>query len=165
MAKKGKFSTFLQYVIIILKINCYLIVPCIFDVTNANNNLSENIQIKNISSINVNLLLTTSTTYTTIPVTIISNTTTSIPITTVQTNVNHVNEVTAAALRSDYGGSFSKCTISEFKCDNNNCINANKFCNQINDCGDNSDEPMHCTRKYHSIKILFTVFRLLFIQV
>lgn len=50
--------------------------------------------------------------------------------------------------KNDYSGSFSKCSISEFKCDNNKCINTNEYCNQVNDCGDNSDEPRHCTRKY-----------------
>merc|ERR1719228_3001672 len=33
-----------------------------------------------------------------------------------------------------------KCTRSEFKCSNNNCVSMELFCNGDNDCGDNSDE-------------------------
>lgn len=124
MAKKGKLDALLPNLIIIFSANCYLMSAFIFDGTSA----FENLQIKNVSSINESLA-------------------TSAATASPRTESKNVQAVTAAALRSDYSGSFSKCAISEFKCDNNNCINANKFCNHVNDCGDSSDEPMHCTRK------------------
>lgn len=52
---------------------------------------------------------------------------------------------TPAALKSAY--SQSRCSMSEFVCSNGKCVTANKFCDKVNDCGDNSDEPRFCSRK------------------
>lgn len=41
-----------------------------------------------------------------------------------------------------------KCSISEYTCANNKCISLAQFCDNNDDCGDNSDEPRFCTRKY-----------------
>lgn len=55
---------------------------------------------------------------------------------------------TAAPLRQDPRGSLNGCSLSEFTCINSKCIPINKYCDRTNDCGDNSDEPRFCTRKY-----------------
>lgn len=52
--------------------------------------------------------------------------------------------VTPAALRSY---NTQGCTLSEFTCINLKCIPISKYCDRVNDCGDNSDEPRFCTRK------------------
>lgn len=39
------------------------------------------------------------------------------------------------------------CKQSEYQCHNGRCISTNRFCNSVNDCGDNSDEPRFCTRE------------------
>lgn len=57
---------------------------------------------------------------------------------------------TAAALKSNDGGHLgaaSRCTLAEYTCTNGQCVPANKFCDKVNDCGDNSDEPRFCSRK------------------
>lgn len=41
----------------------------------------------------------------------------------------------------------TNCAMSEFTCTNGKCIQLNKFCDKVNDCGDSSDEPRFCTRK------------------
>lgn len=53
--------------------------------------------------------------------------------------------ITPAALRSY---NTQGCTLSEFTCINLRCIPISKYCDRVNDCGDNSDEPRFCTRKY-----------------
>ncbi|KAK9889675.1 hypothetical protein WA026_007054 [Henosepilachna vigintioctopunctata] len=40
----------------------------------------------------------------------------------------------------------SKCKKSEFTCNNRKCIPLNFYCNNVNECGDSSDEPRYCTR-------------------
>lgn len=40
------------------------------------------------------------------------------------------------------------CQISEYYCDNRKCVSLDKFCNGVDDCGDSSDEPRHCSRKF-----------------
>lgn len=49
-----------------------------------------------------------------------------------------------------------KCKKSEFTCNNGKCIPSNSFCNNVNDCGDSSDEPRYCTSKYC---LYFSLFR------
>ncbi|XP_058836455.1 uncharacterized protein LOC131693017 isoform X2 [Topomyia yanbarensis] len=39
-----------------------------------------------------------------------------------------------------------QCAISEHTCNNGRCVPLNKYCNNVNDCGDGSDEPRYCTR-------------------
>lgn len=39
------------------------------------------------------------------------------------------------------------CTLSEFTCINLRCVPLGKYCDRVNDCGDNSDEPRFCSRK------------------
>lgn len=41
----------------------------------------------------------------------------------------------------------SQCSISELTCTNGKCVPLNKFCDNVNDCGDSSDEPRFCTSK------------------
>lgn len=45
----------------------------------------------------------------------------------------------------------TKCAMSEYTCTNGKCIQLNKYCDNINDCGDSSDEPRFCTRKFLSL--------------
>ncbi|KFB42898.1 AGAP006444-PA-like protein [Anopheles sinensis] len=40
----------------------------------------------------------------------------------------------------------SQCALSEHTCTNGRCIPWDKYCNNVNDCGDGSDEPRFCTR-------------------
>lgn len=39
----------------------------------------------------------------------------------------------------------TQCAMSEHTCDNGRCIPMNKYCDNVNDCGDSSDEPRYCT--------------------
>lgn len=39
----------------------------------------------------------------------------------------------------------TQCAMSEHTCNNGRCIPLNKFCDNVNDCGDSSDEPRFCT--------------------
>lgn len=41
-----------------------------------------------------------------------------------------------------------QCAMSEHTCNNGRCVPLNKYCNNVNDCGDGSDEPRFCTSKY-----------------
>lgn len=54
---------------------------------------------------------------------------------------------TPAAYKLDIRDPLIGCSLSEFACKNSKCVPASKFCDKINDCGDNSDEPRFCTRK------------------
>lgn len=40
------------------------------------------------------------------------------------------------------------CRLSEMLCDTGQCISLDKYCNGEDDCGDKSDEPKSCTRKW-----------------
>lgn len=40
------------------------------------------------------------------------------------------------------------CRISEFACNNGRCVPADRYCDGDNDCGDKSDEPRYCNRKF-----------------
>lgn len=42
------------------------------------------------------------------------------------------------------------CSISELTCSNGKCVPLNKYCDNINDCGDSSDEPRFCTSEYRN---------------
>lgn len=53
--------------------------------------------------------------------------------------------------KSDQKWPATKCAMSEYTCTNGKCIQLNKYCDKINDCGDSSDEPRFCTRKYFMI--------------
>ncbi|XP_046807625.1 uncharacterized protein LOC111683168 isoform X2 [Lucilia cuprina] len=39
-----------------------------------------------------------------------------------------------------------QCSLSEYSCTNGRCVPLSKYCNNINDCGDGSDEPRFCSR-------------------
>lgn len=39
----------------------------------------------------------------------------------------------------------TQCAMSEHTCDNGRCIPLNKYCDNVDDCGDSSDEPRFCT--------------------
>lgn len=41
----------------------------------------------------------------------------------------------------------TKCAMSEYTCTNGKCIQLNQYCDNVNDCGDSSDEPRFCTSK------------------
>ena len=45
-------------------------------------------------------------------------------------------------------GAATPCRLSELLCDTGQCISMDKYCNGEDDCGDKSDEPKSCTRKY-----------------
>ncbi|XP_052859858.1 uncharacterized protein LOC128267111 [Anopheles cruzii] len=40
----------------------------------------------------------------------------------------------------------ARCALSEHACTNGRCVPWDKYCNNVNDCGDGSDEPRFCTR-------------------
>lgn len=42
----------------------------------------------------------------------------------------------------------TECRLSELLCDTGQCISLDKYCNGEDDCGDKSDEPKGCSRKY-----------------
>lgn len=42
-----------------------------------------------------------------------------------------------------------KCRVSEFFCDTGQCVALDRYCDGEDDCGDKSDEPRYCSRKYH----------------
>lgn len=48
------------------------------------------------------------------------------------------------------------CRQSEFQCGNGVCVTLNKVCNLIDNCGDGTDEPRQCSRKW----IFFSCFLL-----
>lgn len=75
----------------------------------------------------------------------------------------HGNELgTAAPLRQDPLGPLNGCSLSEFTCINSKCIPINKYCDRVNDCGDNSDEPRFCTRKLFKTFEFFHLFSTFF---
>lgn len=58
------------------------------------------------------------------------------------------------ASKSGQLGPMTNCSMSEFTCINGKCVQLNKFCDKINDCGDNSDEPRFCTSTFtHFLEI------------
>jgi len=42
----------------------------------------------------------------------------------------------------------SKCRVSEYLCGNGQCVTLDRFCDGEDDCGDKTDEPRYCTRKF-----------------
>lgn len=50
------------------------------------------------------------------------------------------------------------CRLSELLCDTGQCISMDKYCNGEDDCGDKSDEPKYCTRKYIIAYLLYSVY-------
>ena len=42
------------------------------------------------------------------------------------------------------------CYENEFQCNNLRCIRMNERCNQVNNCGDNSDE-LNCDGQYKTV--------------
>lgn len=52
----------------------------------------------------------------------------------------------------------TNCAMSEFTCTNGKCIQLNKFCDKVNDCGDSSDEPRFCTRKCQHFFFFLIIF-------
>ncbi|KAK9753636.1 Low-density lipoprotein receptor domain class A [Popillia japonica] len=49
------------------------------------------------------------------------------------------------------------CKISEFSCENGRCVPLNRYCNNVNECGDSTDEPRYCTRKYRRLQCWFPI--------
>jgi hypothetical protein len=47
------------------------------------------------------------------------------------------------------------CRISEFPCRNGRCIRLDRYCDEVDDCGDKSDEPRYCTGKYSELSKLW----------
>lgn len=54
---------------------------------------------------------------------------------------------TAAPYKIDDRTPLIGCSLSEFTCANGKCVPSSRYCDRINHCGDNSDEPRFCTRK------------------
>lgn len=54
---------------------------------------------------------------------------------------------TAAAYKLDIREPLIGCSLSEFSCSNGRCVPISKYCDRVNDCDDNSDEPRFCTRE------------------
>ena len=48
------------------------------------------------------------------------------------------------------------CEDHEFRCENNKCINATLQCNEVNDCGDYSDEGKNCKGKLNYFGFLWS---------
>lgn len=69
----------------------------------------------------------------------------------IDTSTTHENDGevlgTAAAYKLDIREPLIGCSLAEFSCSNGKCIPSSKYCDRINDCDDNSDEPRFCTRK------------------
>lgn len=42
-------------------------------------------------------------------------------------------------------GSTGACGVTEFSCRNSRCVRLDHYCDGRDHCGDNSDEPPHCT--------------------
>lgn len=53
------------------------------------------------------------------------------------------------------------CQMSEFMCDTGYCVALDKFCNGNDDCGDKSDEPPYCSRKFFESYVRNNAIRLL----
>ncbi|CAG9096211.1 unnamed protein product [Plutella xylostella] len=58
------------------------------------------------------------------------------------------NEIPQPEILAVLHANGTRCRISEYQCGNKRCIPMNRVCDGSNDCGDSSDEPRHCTRKY-----------------
>lgn len=56
-------------------------------------------------------------------------------------------------------GPTTQCSMSEHTCTNGKCISMNKFCDKSNDCGDSSDEPRFCTRKFYLNLIIAKLYK------
>lgn len=70
---------------------------------------------------------------------------------------------TAAAYKLDIREPLIGCSISEFACSNGKCIPSSKYCDRIDDCDDNSDEPRFCTRKFCAFISFYISFWIFFI--
>lgn len=57
------------------------------------------------------------------------------------------SSTTTAGTKSGQLWPSTKCAMSEYTCTNGKCIQLNKYCDGVNDCGDSSDEPRFCTSK------------------
>lgn len=64
---------------------------------------------------------------------------------------------TAVGMKSGQLWPGTKCAMSEYTCTNGKCIQLNRYCDNVNDCGDSSDEPRFCTSK-----LKFLILRILF---
>lgn len=55
----------------------------------------------------------------------------------------------------------TQCSLSQFTCSNGKCVDLNRYCDNVNDCGDGSDEPRFCTSEYFiGFSIYFVLFNL-----
>ncbi|KAF4523875.1 hypothetical protein B566_EDAN010193 [Ephemera danica] len=43
------------------------------------------------------------------------------------------------------------CRVSQFFCNTGQCVALDRYCDGEDDCGDKSDEPRYCSRKYFAI--------------
>lgn len=57
----------------------------------------------------------------------------------------------------------TQCTLSQFTCSNGKCVDLNRYCNNVNDCGDGSDEPRFCTSKYFMLLFYLMTLMLLIV--
>lgn len=51
-------------------------------------------------------------------------------------------------------GPVTQCAMSEHTCNNGKCIPMNKYCDNVNDCGDSSDEPRFCTSEWWQLLVV-----------
>ncbi|BES97500.1 CUB [Nesidiocoris tenuis] len=53
--------------------------------------------------------------------------------------------IVKAVLSAEPTAQPSACPMSHLQCKNGRCVTLNKYCDGINNCGDGTDEPKHCT--------------------
>lgn len=69
-------------------------------------------------------------------------------ISTCSMGVSAASPTVTASTPIKMGPINTQCSLSQFTCSNGNCVDLNRYCNNVNDCGDSSDEPRFCTSKY-----------------
>ncbi|XP_037908293.1 uncharacterized protein LOC119649946 isoform X2 [Hermetia illucens] len=65
---------------------------------------------------------------------------------TLTLTVSPATTLAATSPKPDHMPPVTQCKMSEHTCTNGKCVPLNKYCNNVNDCGDGSDEPRFCTR-------------------
>lgn len=66
---------------------------------------------------------------------------------TLTLTVSPATTLAATSPKPDHMPPVTQCKMSEHTCTNGKCVPLNKYCNNVNDCGDGSDEPRFCTRE------------------
>lgn len=66
-------------------------------------------------------------------------------------NNDDIGEIQTMVVKKVARNAASPCRLSELLCDTGQCISLDKYCNGEDDCGDKSDEPKSCSRKFKLI--------------